>query len=77
MTESLLTIRNLQKNYGKFTVLKKINLSLEPGKIVGLLGRNGAGKTTLMKCALGLIVDYKGNITFKGEKSAIQRSKPR
>lgn len=68
MAESLLTIRNLQKNYGKFTVLKKINLSLEPGKIVGLLGRNGAGKTTLMKCALGLIVDYKGNITFKGEK---------
>lgn len=68
MYDSILSIKNLQKNYGKTTVLKKVNLSLEPGKITGLLGRNGAGKTTLMKCVLGLIVDYHGNIFFKGEK---------
>ena len=46
----MLTIRNLQVEYNKESpVLKGINLSMEPGKIHGLVGLNGAGKTTLLR----------------------------
>ena len=44
-----LRCENLVKRYGNFTALNNINLSLESGKIVGLLGPNGSGKTTLIK----------------------------
>lgn len=48
-------IRNVTKYYGKFKALDKVNLSLAPGKIIGLLGKNGAGKSTLMRCMLGFL----------------------
>ena len=46
--ENLLEIRNLNKSIGSLK-LNDINLSLEPGYIMGLIGRNGAGKTSLIK----------------------------
>lgn len=48
-------IRNLSKFYGKFKALDGVNLSLEQGKIIGLLGKNGAGKSTLMRSMLGFL----------------------
>ncbi len=48
-------IRNVTKYYGKFKALDSVNLSLAPGKIIGLLGKNGAGKSTLMRCMLGFL----------------------
>jgi len=48
-------IRNVSKHYGKFKALDSINLTLNPGKIIGLLGKNGAGKSTLMRCMLGFL----------------------
>jgi ABC-2 type transport system ATP-binding protein len=47
--------RNLRKNYGKTQVLKGVNLQIEAGRLVGLLGLNGAGKSTLLNALLGLI----------------------
>ena len=44
---SKLTAQALTKSYGKKEVLHNINLTLESGKIYGLIGRNGAGKTTM------------------------------
>ena len=43
-----LICKNAGKSYKENTVLKNVNLELEPGKIYGLIGRNGAGKTTLL-----------------------------
>ena len=43
-----LICKNVGKSYKENTVLKNVNLELEPGKIYGLIGRNGAGKTTLL-----------------------------
>ena len=44
----ILECRGLTKNYGSFTALSNLNLSLDRGQIIGLLGPNGSGKTTLI-----------------------------
>lgn len=58
--------RNLSKNFGGFQALKQVNLQLERGKIIGLLGPNGSGKTTLIKLINGLLVPSEGEILING-----------
>ena len=55
-----LICKNVGKSYKEKTVLKNVNLELEPGKIYGLIGRNGAGKTTLFRLIMGLETVDKG-----------------
>jgi len=62
----ILECRQLVKRYGSVTALNGIDLSLEPGRIVGLLGPNGSGKTTLIKLACGLLVPNSGEILIDG-----------
>ena len=62
----LVQISNLNKSYDRFPVLQNLNLTIEQGQIVGLLGPNGCGKTTLMKIMAGLINDYQGNVLIDG-----------
>lgn len=66
MNEYVLEIKGLNKSYGKKTALTDINLELERGKIVGLLGPNGSGKTTLIKLINGLLTPNSGAITVDG-----------
>ena len=68
----LLTCQNLSKSYGKKTILKDINFDLEPGKIVGLLGKNGAGKTTLIKLISGLLIPTSGTILVKNHPIGVE-----
>ena len=72
---ALLEINNLTKKYGKFVALDGVNLSLEEGKIVGLLGPNGSGKTTLMKCVAGLLTPDGGSITVDGKPIGAETKK--
>ena len=57
---AVLECRNLTKSYGLKLALNNINLAIEPGRIVGLLGPNGSGKTTLIKIATGLLTATSG-----------------
>lgn len=63
----LLKIENLNKKYYNKTALNNVNLTLEQGKIYGLLGPNGSGKTTLMKVIAGLHKQTSGQVLVKNE----------
>ena len=62
----LLRCENLTKRYGGVLALNNISLTLESGKIVGLLGPNGSGKTTLIKILNGLLTPDAGKVTICG-----------
>ncbi len=62
----ILRCENLSKHYGSLVALDKINLTLENGRIVGLLGPNGSGKTTLIKLINGLLTPTGGSVTVCG-----------
>ena len=55
------------KRFGAVTALSKVNLTLESGKIIGLLGPNGSGKTTLIKLINGLLQPDAGTVLIDGE----------
>lgn len=59
---------NLSKSYGKNEALHPLNLTLESGRIIGLLGPNGSGKTTLIKMICGLLTPSGGEIYADGKK---------
>lgn len=58
---SILECKGLSKRFGAVTALDGISFTIEPGRIVGLLGPNGSGKTTLIKLANGLLVPRRGS----------------
>lgn len=63
----LLEIKNLSKSFDNKKILDNVNLKIERGKIVGLLGKNGAGKSTLIKIINDLLTIDSGEILFKGK----------
>ncbi len=67
MTTPLVEVKNLSKRYGNNLALNRINLTLQPGNIIGLLGPNGSGKTTLIKILTGLLQPTEGEVLIKGQ----------
>jgi ABC-type sugar transport system ATPase subunit len=65
--EPLLRVNDLVKHRGQRSVLKGLNLSIDRGEVVGLVGANGAGKTTLIATLAGLVPIEEGSITLNGE----------
>lgn len=65
---STLVCSNISKKYGEKEVLKNVDLTLEKGKIYGLIGRNGAGKTTLLSIMSAQNPATSGEVTWEGEK---------
>jgi len=63
---SLLSIKGLNQSYGGSHTLWDVDLEVEPGARVCLMGRNGMGKTTLLKCVMGLIPVSSGQVAFAG-----------
>jgi len=64
--EAILKLHNLNKSYASFPALKDVNLELEPGRIMGVLGPNGSGKTTLIKIVAGLLQPTGGEVMVCG-----------
>ena len=64
---AILECRGLVKRYGYRTALNSVNLTVERGRIVGLLGPNGSGKSTLIKLANGLLTPTTGEILIDGK----------
>ena len=63
----MLTVEGLRSRYGRIEVLHGIDLTVQSGEIVTVVGANGAGKTTLLKCLSGTQPVSGGTITFRGE----------
>lgn len=63
----MIQITNLKKSFGKLEVLKGINLSLDKGHVIAVMGPNGSGKTTLLKSMVGLVIPNSGEILVKNE----------
>lgn len=64
----LIEMRDIQKSYGRVQALRNVNLKVNKGEIVGLLGDNGAGKSTLIKVLSGAVPYTSGEILIKGQK---------
>lgn len=71
----LLICKNLTKKYGTVVALDDVNITLESGKIVGLLGPNGSGKTTLIKILNGLLTPTAGQVLIDGEEPGVATKK--
>ncbi|MCS4523423.1 ATP-binding cassette domain-containing protein [Clostridium botulinum] len=52
---NILEITNLKKHIGKNEIIRNVNLNINKGEILGLLGKNGAGKTTIIRMIVGLM----------------------
>ena len=71
----LLKITNVTKKYHHFKALNNVSMTLESGKIIGLLGPKGSGKTTLIKIINGLVKDYEGEVLVDGKNVGIDSRK--
>ena len=64
---AILEVADLRSGYATGDVLQGVSVTVEPGEVVGVLGRNGVGKSTLMKSVIGLLPARTGFIRYKGE----------
>jgi len=74
MSDSILTMRNVETYYGPILAIKGISLDVHESKIVTILGANGAGKTTILKTISGAMDPQKGKVEFIGKE--IQKRNP-
>ncbi len=64
----MLELREVSTRYGPITMLRRVSLTLEDGKVACLLGPNGAGKTTLIRAILGIVRPVEGSIWLDGRR---------
>ncbi len=73
----MMQVRSLNQSYGQSQVLWDLDLRIEPGSSVSLMGRNGVGKTTLLKCLMGLLPVDSGSIVYDGIDLVSERAERR
>ncbi len=66
--KNILTVENVCKNYGSFTALSNVSITVPEGSVFGLLGPNGAGKTSLIRIINQITLPDAGNVLIDGEK---------
>src|SRR5579871_3920334 len=65
-----LVVRQLEVRYGDLIGVADVSLTVDPGKVIALLGSNGSGKTTTLNAIAGLVHPSKGSIAWRGEPMA-------
>ena len=70
---AILEVIDLRSGYATGDVLQGVSVNVEPGEVVGVLGRNGVGKSTLMRSIIGLLPARTGSIHYKGEDVTRER----
>ena len=60
----ILKIENLSKSFGNHEVLKNVNLAMDKGEIIAVIGSSGSGKSTMLRCINGLVKPTSGIIGF-------------
>jgi ABC-2 type transport system ATP-binding protein len=66
----MIIVKDLSKNYGRFTAVDHVDFQAEPGRVTGFLGPNGAGKSTTMRILVGLTPPSSGTATVLGRRYA-------
>ena len=74
-TPPRLDVVNMTKQFGGFTALDAVSMTLKPGTVHALLGENGAGKSTLVKCVMGFYHPTSGQVLIDQQQRAIQSPK--
>lgn len=64
----MISIRGIHCAYGETSILRDVNMEIEDGRVVALMGRNGVGKTTLLKTIMGLLQPRTGSIVYEDEE---------
>ena len=72
---NIIELQQVSKSFGPIKALEQINLSLESGRIIGLLGTNGSGKSTMIKLINDLLVPDQGIVKVNGQKPGIETKK--
>ncbi len=72
---NIIELQRVSKSFGPIKALEQINLSLESGRIIGLLGTNGSGKSTMIKLINDLLVPDQGIVKVNGQKPGIETKK--
>ena len=65
-TEPIVLVEDVHTYYGKSHILHGVTLHVQPGEVVGLLGRNGVGKSTTLKTIMGLVQPSHGSVLLDG-----------
>jgi polar amino acid transport system ATP-binding protein len=66
MTEAIVSIQGLRKRFGSNEVLKGVDLAVQPGEVIAIIGKSGSGKSTLLRCINGLEAFQEGSLQVKG-----------
>lgn len=69
--ENIIEIKGLTKSYLNKKALNNVDLNLEKGKIIGILGPNGSGKTTMIKIITGILRESKGDVLIDGKRPGV------
>ena len=72
-TTSVVDLQNLSKQWGDFRVLKKLNLKMQAGERLAIVGPSGSGKSTILKLLAGLILPTEGKLNLFGVKQTFLR----
>ena len=68
MGQEILKVNGLETGYGQKQVIYGLDLAVQEGEVVAIIGHNGAGKSTILKAIFGLLPAWKGEIVFKDQR---------